>query len=132
MVVQYLKALKSKGKFTSAELAQMSGIPETTIRKILSGETADPRFDTVAKLVLAMGGSMNDLVEKVEEKDMKESPVIAIKEVYEEHIKDLKEQMESLKRDKSYLSIAVAVLVVFLAVIVALDVAFGSHGWVRY
>ena len=67
MVAQYLKALKSKGKFTSAELAQMSGIPETTIRKILSGETADPRFDTVAKLVAAMGGSMNDLVEMVED-----------------------------------------------------------------
>ena len=131
MVAQYLKALKSKGKFTSAELAQMSGIPETTIRKILSGETADPRFDTVAKLVLAMGGSLNDLVEKVEEKDMKESPVIAIKEVYEAQIKDLQDHIDSFKQDKKHLTIAVSVLGSVIAVLLVLAVAFELHGWVR-
>lgn len=127
MVVQYLKALKNKGKFTSAELAKMSGIPETTIRKILSGETADPRFDTVAKLVIAMGGSMDDLVEKVEEKDMKESPVIAVKEAYEGLIKDMQERIDSLEKDKKRLSVLFFALGAIIAIVIVLAVAFELH-----
>lgn len=43
---------------------EMSGLPDTTIRKIFSGETADPRFETVVRLVSAMGGSLDDILGK--------------------------------------------------------------------
>ena len=62
MVKDYLKTLKDKGDFTCAELSNLSGIPEATIRKIISGETPDPRFETVSKLVNAMGGSIDDIL----------------------------------------------------------------------
>lgn len=51
MVREYLTALKNKGNFSWSDLSGLSGLPDATIRKIFSGETADPRLET------AMGGS---------------------------------------------------------------------------
>ena len=62
MVKDYLNALKNKGNFSWSDLSNLSGIPDATIRKIFSGETADPRLETVVKLVTAMGVSMDELV----------------------------------------------------------------------
>ena len=68
MVKNYLTSLKNKGNFSWSELSEMSGLPDATIRKIFSGETADPRFETVAKLVMAMGGSLDE----IRKRDMKQ------------------------------------------------------------
>ena len=53
-------ALKNKKNLKFTQLSNLSGIPEATIRKIFSGDTPDPRFETVAKLIVAMGGSLDD------------------------------------------------------------------------
>ena len=61
MVKEYLTALKNKGNFSWSDLSNLSGLPDATIRKIFSGETADPRLETVVKLVAAMGGSLDEM-----------------------------------------------------------------------
>ena len=65
---EYLKYLKTNGNFSWHDISNASGLPEATIRKIFSGETADPRFETVVRLVSAMGGSLDKInaIEKVE------------------------------------------------------------------
>ena len=71
MIREYLKTLKTNGNFSWQDISEKSGIPEVTIRKIFSGETEDPRFETVAKLVGAMGGSLdkiNDICKKQNKK----------------------------------------------------------------
>ena len=71
MVRDYLVSLKNKGNFSWNDLSEMSGLPDTTIRKIFSGETADPRFETVVRLVSAMGGSLDDILGKRKRKKSK-------------------------------------------------------------
>ncbi len=113
----------------------MSGLPDATIRKIFSGETSDPRFETVVKLVNAMGGSLNDIVEKKEETP-ELNAVIALKEVYEKRIEEWKassgEQIQCLRRDKKFLAIVSCVLLFVLIGILAVDLLVGSVGWFRY
>ena len=114
----------------------MSGLPDTTIRKIFSGETSDPRFETVAKLVTAMGGSMNDIIEKNQEEEIEINSIIAIKEVYEARIADLKsasiELTSLLRKDKKYLATVTCVLgAVFIGFLI-FDLFVGSVGWIRY
>ena len=62
MVRDYLNTLKIKGNFSYSDISKLSGISEATVRKIFSGETADPRFETLVRLVTSMGGSMDDIM----------------------------------------------------------------------
>ena len=136
MVKVYLNALKTKGKYTYTDISNLSGIPEATIKKIFSGETADPRFDTIQKLVTSMGGSMDNIIEnpaEIEKIEKFETNVATtLKEVYEARVADLKEQIFSLKRDKRVLTIAAGLLMAFVIVLLLFDLSFGSHGWVQY
>ena len=142
MIKEYLKYLKTNGNFSWHDISAASGLPEATIRKIFSGETADPRFETVVRLVSAMGGSLEKInaIEKVENVEISEDSQIkalkALKEVYEERIKDIKqssaEHIQSLKRDKRILIIAVCILSVLLIGAFLCDLFIGSVGWLRF
>ena len=142
MIKEYLKYLKINGGFSWHDISNASGLPEATIRKIFSGETADPRFETVVRLVSAMGGSLDKInaIEKVENVEISEDSQIkalkALKEVYEERIKDIKqstsEHIQSLKRDKKILLIAVGVLSVLLISALLFDLFVGTVGWFRF
>ena len=142
MIREYLKYLKTNGNFSWHDISAASGLPEATIRKIFSGETADPRFETVVRLVSAMGGSLDKInaIEKIENAEISEDSQIkalkALKEVYEERIKDIKqssmEHIQSLKRNNKMLTIAVCVLSVLLIGALLLDLLVGTVGWVRF
>lgn len=142
MIKEYLKYLKVNGNFSWHDISAASGLPEATIRKIFSGETADPRFETVVRLVSAMGGSLDKInaIEKIEKTEISEDSQIkalkALKEVYEERIKDIKqssaEHIQSLKRDKKVLIICVCILSVLLIGALVIDLLVGSVGWLRY
>ena len=131
MVREYLNALKNKGNFTVPDIAHLSGIPEATIRKILSGETADPRFDTVEKLIIAMGGSMSE-INKNESEEIEMNALLTLKEAYEARIKDIKEHIISLRRDKKILALVAGVLIAFLIGLLVIDISIGTRGWIRY
>lgn len=137
MVKQYLTSLKSKGNFSWSDISELSGLPDATIRKIFSGETADPRFETVAKLVIAMGGSLDEIIGKTKpNQEPQTNAVLALKDIYEARIDEIKkssvDHIESLKKDKRYLAIACIVLGLFIAVFLFADIMIGNIGWFRY
>lgn len=136
MIKDYLNALKSKGNFSWSDLASMSGLPDATIRKIFSGETADPRLETVAKLVNAMGGSLDELVGREKKSEVEKTAIMSLSDVYEARITDVKSTMsshiDSLRRDKRYLTIAVIILASILIVAFFADLVIGNAGWIRY
>ena len=138
MVRDYLNALKNKVGITCAEWSNLSNVPEGTIRKILSGETPDPRFDTIAKLVTSVGGSMDDIVGAKKESEIESNAVIVLKEAYEsridalrERVEDVKKYAESLHRDKKMLTVAVVVLVAILIGILIFDISLDTNGWIQ-
>ena len=142
MIREYLKYLKTNGNFSWHDISNASGLPEVTIRKIFSGETADPRFETVVRLVSAMGGSLDKInaIEKIEKTEIPEDSqikaLVALKEVYEARIHDLKasyeENVRVLKSDRKILIISTVILVVFLIAALLLDLFIGSAGWFRF
>lgn len=140
MVKDYLTALKNKGGFSWSELSEMSGLPDATIRKIFSGETADPRFDTVSKLVISMGGSLDEMIgvehEKSDDDSKTVNAITAIRDVYEARIEDIKKSsaahIASITRDKRFLAGCCAVLGLFVILWLVVDLMIGSVGWIRY
>lgn len=136
MVKDYLNALKSKGNFSWSDLSNLSGLPDATIRKIFSGETADPRLETVVKIVTAMGGSMDELVRGAKKEDIEMNAIMALKEVYEARIEDLKasssEHTNTLKKDKKHLALIACILGGFLLLFLMVDLLLRNVGWIQY
>ena len=137
MVKDYLNTLKNKGNFKFAELSKMSGVPEATIRRIFSGDTPDARFDTVARIIVAMGGSMDDAFSTKKEKDIEANVVTELKSGFEIRIEDLRERLDEMrereaKAGRIIKALAITVAVLVAVIIVILGIAITSHGWVQY
>ena len=137
MVKDYLNTLKNKGNFKFAELSKMSGVPEATIRRIFSGDTPDARFDTVARIIVAMGGSMDDAFSTKKEKDIEANVVTELKSGFEIRIEDLRERLDDMrereaKAGRIIKALAITVAALVAVIIVILGIAITSHGWVQY
>ena len=57
-----LKLLKEKRHLTNQQLADLSGVPIGTVNRILSGQTDNPSFQAVCDMVMAMDGSLDEMV----------------------------------------------------------------------
>ena len=66
------------------------------------------------------------------EESIEMNSIMTMKSIYEGRIDDIKEHMESLKKDKRHLTIAVCVLAAVLLIFITVDVLVGSIGWIRF
>ena len=146
MLKDRLKAFQIKIGLNCTEWSKGSTVPEATIRKILSGETPDPRFDTIAKLVMPYGGSLDDLIGVKKEVEIENNAVIVLKEAYEsriaaqadrivslhDRIEDIKKYAESLHRDKKMLCIVVGILGAIIVGLLVFDIALDTNGWLQH
>jgi transcriptional regulator with XRE-family HTH domain len=94
----YILALKEAGNFTSEDMANISGIPIQTIRNICSGKH-EAKFGTVAKLVIALGGDINELIGYEKKKEIEVNSTVSLKETYEMRIADIIKSYEARIED---------------------------------
>ena len=95
IVANYLSSLKSKTGLTYEAIAEKSNRSESSVKNLCLGKAEDPRIDTVAPVVYALGGSMDEMLNPKKSKDeLKETSVIALKESYEYQANLLKETNE--------------------------------------
>lgn len=162
MVLNYLNTLKNKGDFTYESISKMSGVPEATVKNIFSGKTEDPRFETVSAIVIAMGGSLDEMLTPHKSKDeFKENSVNAIKDIYEfqldsmrehykreitelknnyEHrladkreiIESEKERTKSAEKSSLHKTIIIGFLVAIYITLFIMELMHPEHGWLRY
>ena len=62
MWLDNLKELKKAKGMTSKQIADATKIPESTIKRIFSGETEDPYVFTIHRIVIALGGSLDHIL----------------------------------------------------------------------
>ena len=62
MWLDNLKELKKSKGMTSAQIAEVTKIPESTIKRIFSGDTTDPYVTTIHRIVIALGGSLDHIL----------------------------------------------------------------------
>lgn len=55
------KRNERKKGLTNKQLAELSGVSLPTVNRIMSGQTDVPNYQTVCDLVMAMGGSLDEL-----------------------------------------------------------------------
>ena len=95
IVAEYLSKLKTKTGLTYEAIAEISDRSESTVKNLCLGKSDDPRIDTIAPVVYALGGSMDEMLNPKKSKDeLKETSVIALKDSYEYQAALLKETNE--------------------------------------
>ena len=124
LLYEHLRAMKDASNMTAQQIADKSGVPVATVNRVLQGLTENPGFDTVCKLVKAMGGSLNDLDEdKVCEPE-------GLTQLYERGLEYRERKIRKLER--TIMIIAVFTFIVMAAVIGMLvyDMMHLDRGWI--
>ena len=98
-VREYIAALLKAGEFSYEDAANLSGTPAQTIRNIVTGKTPDPRFGTIAKIIISLGGDLNQLVGYEKKKEIEVNSTVSLKETYELRIADLIKSYEDRIED---------------------------------
>ncbi len=95
LVANYLTTLKGKAGLTYDAIAEKSGRSESTVKNLCSGKSEDPRLDTVAPVVYAMGGSIDEMYTGKNKDAVKELSINSIKEIYEQQLIDMSKTHEA-------------------------------------
>ncbi|MGN1080795.1 MAG: helix-turn-helix domain-containing protein [Acutalibacteraceae bacterium] len=123
MKTENLKKLKEECNLTTKQISDLSGIPESTISRILSGQTDNPTFDNVSAIVKAMGGSLDSIAEVRKDSDTEKEKSAC--EIYERIIKE----------KNWYIKILITICCTLVAVLIFLiiyDAASSAIGFIRY
>ena len=94
-VAKYLVTLKEKSGLTIEAIAEKSGRSEATVKNLCSGKTEDPRLDTVAPVIYAMGGSIDEMYTGQSKDAVKEISISSIKEIYEQQLLEMAKTSEA-------------------------------------
>lgn len=122
-----LTKLKEKSGLTIQQISDKSGVAVSTISRILSGETDNPSYRHVADIVIAMGGSLDELegIEPHYDTHTHEKHHANIVTLYERMV-------ERQRRYIKFLFFTLLGLVGIFVLIVLFDVLNGNVGFVRY
>ena len=129
MNIEYLLKLKAEKNLTNEQIAELSGIPTSTLARILNGRTDNPCFNAVVDIVRALDGSV-DAMEYLrreeggdgESADDTDKRIIAL-------------YRETIRTKNRWIRFLVWVLVgigVFILVMILYDATHATEGWIRY
>jgi transcriptional regulator with XRE-family HTH domain len=157
MLSEYINKLKALKGFTNAQTASASGVSESTVSRLTRGDFKTADFDSVLRVITALGGSLDEAAGIVRESQnvSNGTPALDIEAYlssvearasqtfmrhFEEHTNIIhRERVESLReiiahKDKTIRMLLIA-LFVALGILVGqwiLDALIGTSGWVRY
>ena len=124
MNIKRLKELKNLSGLTNEEISKKSGVPLSTVTRILSGQTDNPSIQTIKELVTVMDGSL-DYVFELDNPKESESEDESLLNLYKNIIKNK-------NRTIHILAIALGILGAVIVFILLYDVLNGSVGYIRY
>ena len=118
--VEKLKMIRDEKDITNVEIAKLSDIPLATITRVFNGSTPNPTFETISRIALALGVSLDELIGlKQPDAPSVSSPIENTLNSYSELLKEKDDRIGELKTEKERITneknrIA-CVLIVFVA-----------------
>lgn len=127
MNFDYLLTLKEKCGLTNEQIANASGVPESTVARIFNGKTDNPYFQTIVDIVKAMGGSIDLMEGMVTEGEVKVST--------ESESKLIQLYREIIQNKDKWIKFLVALLVIIVFIFILLftyDITHPTVGWFQH
>lgn len=124
MILAKLKELKAQKGMTNQQIADLSGVPLSTVTRVFNGQTDNPNIQTLEDIVKGMGVTLEDItgIKQVEEKFEPDDNLI---QLYKDIIRT---------KDKYIKFLAGALIAILICIIVLLCVDLLVHdiGYVRH
>lgn len=122
MLSEELKKLKEEKGLTAHQIAEQSGVPESTVIRIINGSTPDPSFSSATAMIKALGGSADTIVGIAP--NLPSYRDLLIWQCQD----DIAHERRQFKR----VLIFTCAVMAFLLIFIAADVILPSTGWIRH
>lgn len=109
-----------------SELVAKSDVPRTTIIRFKKGETKSPGFLQLCQIIVACGGSVDEILEIETDQNTIGTPTNT------EHVWQLKEDLRYERKQKQFWIIAFVCVVAFDLGIFLFDMLNPTMGYIRY
>lgn len=139
--LEKFQAIKKEKNLTNVEIAEISKVPLATVTRVFNGQTPNPSFETISQIALALGVSLDDIsgLSTPYTKTTANTPIEKTLDAYQEllrekdnHIKELKEEKEQIRKDKNKLLIFILGFIFFILLLLSVDILNGNFGYFRY
>lgn len=117
-----LSKFKERSGLTNQQIAEKSGVPLSTVTRVFNGQTDNPNYRTVADIVLAIGGSLDEM------EGIKQPGEVVPDKMLQFYEKELEDKNKWIK----ILFLSFLGITAVLVTIVMIDVLNGGIGFIRY
>lgn len=136
-LVQKLVERKEELGYTNAVIAEMSGVPESTVTKVFNGTNRSPTYDTISPISHVLGVSLDTITVIGETAEKAESAKQAETKPRDDRfvnyvISSTEARIKNKEKWLNRLSIAVAVLMAILIAWLIWDYTNLDRGFIRY
>lgn len=114
--------------YTNAMIAEMSGVPESTVTKVLNGANRSPGFETISPIARVLGVSLDEMAVKETAPPDTSTLTVGVSHIISSYERRLREK----NRWINILAVAVAALILLLIFFLIYDIMHPSLGWVQY
>ena len=132
-----LLELKHEKDFTNADIARLADLPLATVTRILNGSTPNPTFEIFARIAIALGASLDEIVGL---RQSETPPVDAhiettlstyaeIVKEKDERIMELKEALNKERTEKHRIVLGLVCIIVLICIVLGIDLLHGHFGY---
>lgn len=135
-----LNEMKADSHMTIQQIADKSGVPVSTVTRIISGTTDNPSFAAVKEIVVAMGGSLDYLAGIISNRDSELAETTRVLEEKSRILQEREKTMQGmqelldkkdywLRRISTFASVITFILIAFLAIFLIIDFTDPTRGF---
>lgn len=136
---EYLARLQSRASKTNKDIAEHTGISESTVWRILTGAAKSPQYENIRDICIYLGGSLDEM----EGLPLRMAAPIAEEKAYSlpsyidyRHYIEMRLTLSrQLRRQSIWLTVSAAMNVVLMGFIMGLfayDIMHPDRGWIQY
>lgn len=130
MISDRLNEERKRRGLTNQQLAELSGVPLSTITRVLNGETKDPTITTLNAITAALGITLDDIFHEVSTNE--HGAELVSRQMFNVMLSEKNAQIARLQNEKKVLFIILMCCFVLVFAFTLVDAINGRVGWIRY
>ena len=138
--IEKLKMIKDEKGLTNKQISDSSDVPLPTVIRVFNENTLNPSFETIVKIAIGMGVSLDELVglKQPDEPPLTtpiESTINSLLELIKEkddRIKELKEDKSVIRNEKYKLVGILVGIIAAILILFTVDIFNGHFGYFIY
>lgn len=138
--VEKLKMIKEEKDLSNGDIARVGDLPLATVTRVFNGQTPNPTFETITRIAIGMGVSLDELAGlKQPDAPPIASPIenalntsAELLSEKDKRIIELREDINRERKEKHTIMGILFIVIAFVLIVLAIDILNGHFGNFRY